>query len=251
MAKRAPIFALAGLATVLAAASAPPAAVKVDFDAPSSRVVAIQGLANRATGRALMADDPVRIASISKLFVALGVMRLVETEQLSLDRDVSEYLGWKLRNPAFPDAPISLRGLLSHQSGLRDGIDYALPMDARLETALNDPKAWDAAHPPGSYFAYANINFPVIAAVMEAATGQRFDTIMKAQVFAPLKLDACYNWSGCSNAKIAAAITLYRANGDVARDDLRGPDLRMRRGSGFRWQLRSGALQAGSNRIGL
>ena len=48
------------------------------------------GLADRARGRALTIDDPVRIASISKLVVALGVMRLVEQGRLDLDRDVSE-----------------------------------------------------------------------------------------------------------------------------------------------------------------
>src|SRR5688572_17013313 len=84
------------------------------------------GLADRARGRALTIDDPVRIASISKLVVALGVMRLVEQGQFDLDRDVSEWLGWPLRNPAFPDRPITLRLLLSHRSSLKDDVDYAI-----------------------------------------------------------------------------------------------------------------------------
>lgn len=204
------------------AQTAPPAAAKVDFNANNKSVVAIQGLSNRTTGRALMPDDPVRIASISKLFVSLAVMRLKERDQLQLDTDVSDYLGWSLRHPHYSDVPITLRLLLSHQSGLRDGINYALPMDALLETELKNPKAWDTDHSPGQYFTYANVNFPVIAAVMEAATGKRFDRIMKDQVFDPLKLDACFNWTLCSDQKITAAVTLYRANGDVARDDLRG-----------------------------
>lgn len=194
----------------------------MDFNANDKAVVAIQGLSNRATGRALMPDDPVRIASISKLFVSLAVMRLAERDKLQLDADVSDYLGWSLRHPAYPDKPITLRLLLSHQSGLRDGINYALPMDARLETELKNPKAWDAQHPPGRYFTYANLNFPVVAAVMETATGKRFDQIMKTQIFDPLDLDACFNWTLCSDHKVPAAVTLYRAGGDVARDDLRG-----------------------------
>lgn len=169
-----------------------------------------------------MPDDPVRIASLSKLFVSLAVMRLTERDQLQLDTDVSDYLGWSLRHPDYPDVPITMRLLLSHQSGLRDGINYALPMDALLEDELKNPKAWDADHAPSQYFTYANLNFPVVAAVMEAATGKRFDRIMKMQVFNPLRLDACFNWTLCSDQKITAAVTLYRANGDVARDDLRG-----------------------------
>lgn len=204
------------------AQTAPPAAVKVDFNANEKAVVAIQGLSNRTTGRALMPDDPIRIASISKLFVSLAAMRLAERDQLQLDTDVSDYLGWSLRHPSYSDVPITLRLLLSHQSGLRDGINYALPMDSLLKTELKNPKAWDAENPPGQYFTYANLNFPVVAAVMEAATGKRFDRIMKEEVFDPLKLDACFNWTLCSDQKITAAVTLYRANGDVARDDLRG-----------------------------
>lgn len=127
-----------------------------------------------------------------------------------------------MRNPAFPDIAITLSDLLTHQSGLRDGISYALPMDALLQEELRSPQAWDKDHPPGEYFTYANLNFPVIAAVIEAASGKRFDTIMRDEVFKPLRLDACFNWIGCSDAKVAAAVTLYRPNGDVARDDLRG-----------------------------
>jgi CubicO group peptidase (beta-lactamase class C family) len=202
--------------------SAPPAAIKIKFDAEQSATAAIQGLSSRTTGRALMPDDPVRIASISKTFVALAVMRLVEQNTLQLDADISTYLGWNLRHPDYPDIPITLRMLLSHQAGMRDGINYALPMDASLETELKNGKAWDSDHRPGTYFTYANLNFPITAAVMEAATGRRFDNIMKQQVFDPLKLDACFNWTLCSGQKITAAVTLYRANGDVARDDLRG-----------------------------
>ncbi|WP_373491388.1 serine hydrolase domain-containing protein [Parasphingorhabdus sp.] len=200
----------------------PPAAIRVDFTADTVSVTAIQGYSNRSTGRALMPDDPVRIASVSKLFVALGVMRLVEKQIVELDADVSDYLGWSLRNPDFPDKAITLADLLSHRSGLRDGINYALPMDALLEEELRNPQAWHSNHPPGSYFTYANLNFPVIAAVMEAASRKRFDWIMQNELFKPLGLDACFNWIGCSDAKIAAAVTLYRPDGSVARDDLRG-----------------------------
>ncbi|MEJ6593808.1 serine hydrolase domain-containing protein [Parasphingorhabdus sp.] len=200
----------------------PPAAIRVDFTADSISVTAIQGYSNRTTGRVLTPEDPVRIASVSKLFVALGVMRLVEKQQLDLEADVNDYLDWSLRNPAFPEKAITLADLLSHQSGLRDGINYALPMDALLEEELRDPKAWDGNHPPGTYFSYANLNFPVIAAIMEAASGKRFDRIMQEEVFRPLGLYACFNWVHCSDARIAAAVTLYRPDGSVARDDLRG-----------------------------
>ena len=200
-----------------------PAKVAVMFDRTHIQPVLAEGLADKTTARRVTADDPVRVASISKLVTALGVMRLVEQRRLSLDRDVSDYLGWRLRNPAFPDRPITLRLLLSHQSSLTDGADYIVPLGETLRQRLFDPRAWDARHAPGSgWFAYANVNFPVVASVMEAATGERFDRLMQRLVMRPLKLDACYNWSGCSAPKIARAVVLYRDNGEVAKDDLHG-----------------------------
>ncbi len=118
---------------------------------------------------------------------------------------------------------MTLRLLLSHTSGVRDGIDYTLPLDADLEIEMRRPEAWDAAHGPAAgYFTYSNLNFPIVAAVMEAATGQRFDAIMAARVFRPLGLDACFNWTTCSDRAVKHAVVLYRANGDIARDDLKG-----------------------------
>ncbi|WP_226019082.1 serine hydrolase [Novosphingobium sp. FKTRR1] len=201
----------------------PPATVAVRFDRQTVRPALAEGLADRATGRGVTADDPVRVASISKLVTTLGVLRLVDAGRLDLDRDVSAYLGWPLRNPAFPDTPITLRQLLSHRSSLTDGADYLIPLGETLRHRLADPRAWDSAHAPGSdWFHYTNLNFPVVASVMEAATGERFDRLMRRLVLAPLKLDACYNWSGCSPRTIGRAVVLYRAAGSVARDDLKG-----------------------------
>ncbi|MEQ1687719.1 MAG: serine hydrolase domain-containing protein [Sphingopyxis sp.] len=199
--------------------SGPSAAIVIAFDrtgAQQTRV--LRGFADRDAHRPLTADDPVRVASISKLVVALGVMRLVDQRRLDLNTDVSRYLGWRLRHPAYPDRVITLTMLLGHRSGLADGVDYLLPLDADLEAELANPAAWDRARAPGGAFAYANINFPVIAAAMEGASGERFDALMTRLVFRPLNIDACFNWTMCSAGAAARAVTLYRPNGDVARD---------------------------------
>ena len=145
--------------------------------------------------------------------------RTAETLTLRL----AAYLGWRLRNPAFPDAPITLRLLLSHRSSIQDGIDYWLiPATGRLEDSLRDPKAWDTEHRPGSFFRYSNLTLPVVASAMEAAEGERFDALMRRLVMAPLKLDACFNWSLCRDDVVARAVVLYGADGSVRRDDLKG-----------------------------
>jgi CubicO group peptidase (beta-lactamase class C family) len=209
------------LTLLLAAVSQPVATVRVAFDRKGETAVRVWGLADLASGRPVTADDPVRVASISKLVVAIGVLRLVEQRRLNLDADISRLLGWKLRNPAFPDRPITLRHLLSHQSGLTDRLDYVLPLDADMRGILSDPRAWDADHAPGTYFRYANFNFPVIAAVMERGTGERFDRLMDRLVLRPLGLDACYNWASCSEAAAKRAVVQYREN-KPTKDDHRG-----------------------------
>ena len=192
------------------------------FDRSAITVSGASGLADRAAGRALTIDDPVRIASISKLVVALGVMRMVEQGQLGLDHDVSDYLGWHLRNPAFPGQPITLRLLLSHLSSVRDGVDYAVPLGTELQAVASDSAAFDAEHPPGTFFRYANLNFPIVAAAMERVGGERFDRLMQRLVLAPLGLDACFNWTTCSDSAVARAVVLYDPDGSVIRDDLGG-----------------------------
>ncbi len=212
---------LTGCATG-AGRQAAPAYAWATFDRTGITAAGSSGLADRARGRRLTIDDPVRIASITKLVVALGVMRLVEEGKLDLDRDVSDALGWSLRNPAFPDRPITLRLLLSHRSSLKDDIDYAIPLGTTLRAALADPRAFDPAHPPGAWFRYANLGFPVVAAVMERASGERFDRLMERLVLQPLGLDACFNWTTCSQDDLARAVVLYDGEGRAIRDDLGG-----------------------------
>jgi CubicO group peptidase (beta-lactamase class C family) len=192
------------------------------FDARRITAAEASGPADKATGRALTPDDPARIASISKLVVALGVMRLVEQGGIDLDGDVSDYLGWRLRNPAFPDVPITLRLLLSHRSSLRDEVNYVIPLGGTVQAVVADPKAFDPEHAPGSFYRYSNLGFPVIGTVLEKATGERFDRLMRRLVLEPMQIDACFNWSGCSKDKIARHVVLYRASGAVALDDLKG-----------------------------
>lgn len=224
---------LLALVPVSAGAQPLPATVAVQFDRSQIRPVIVEGTAERdvdagfpgSVWRNVTADDPVRIASISKLVTALGVMRLVDQGRIDLDRDVSDYLGYPVRHPAFPDRRITLRLLLSHQSGLIDGDElYLIPLGVTVQERLADPRVWDSAHAPGSgWFHYTNLNFPVIASVMERVTGERFDVLMSRLVLKPLKLDACFNWgAGCSAGAFRSAVVLYRASGEVARDDLRG-----------------------------
>jgi CubicO group peptidase (beta-lactamase class C family) len=213
------VAALALLAPFPALAAPPPATVVVAFDKDSITPLIVEGLANRETGRPVEANDPVRIASISKLIMALTALRLADEGKLSLTRDVSDYLGWKLRSPYHPDAPVQLTHLLSHRAGLSDKAGYIIPLGESLEAKLADPSAWRETGPPGeAAFEYANLGSPLVATVLEAASGERYDRLVERLIFKPLGVKACLNWIGCGPDLETRAVTLYRHSGEVAAD---------------------------------
>ncbi len=163
------------------------------------------------------ADTMFRIASISKLVTALGVMKMVEEGALSLDADVGAYLGYRLRNPHFPGQPITLRMLLTHTASLRDegGFKWAPGIDLK-EVLLPGGRhhgsgaMWSRTHAPGSWFEYVNLNSGLVATVMEAASGERFDRLMRRLVFDPIGLKAGFYLADFAPARIDDVATLYR-----------------------------------------
>jgi D-alanyl-D-alanine carboxypeptidase len=220
----------------------------------------------RAEGRALTRgrwrdftlDQPFRVASPSKMLAATGFMALARQNDLDLDADVSVYLGEPLRHPAFPAIALTPRMLLSHASGLRNGIDFPVPFNrpllARLSAAAreDDYGGWFApAHePPGRWFSYSDTNFALIAQIVERVSGARFDRFMREALFAPLRLDIGYNWSGVSTAKRARAAaacvwqeSAWRPQVDAAPP--RAPEIVLYRGEN------NGAATEADYRIGM
>src|SRR5690606_28943173 len=70
--------------------------------------------------RDLKSEDLFRIASISKSFCATSIMQLADAGKLSLDDDFSDLIGFKVRNPKFPETVITLRMVMSHTSSIND-----------------------------------------------------------------------------------------------------------------------------------
>ncbi len=139
----------------------------------------------------LTTNDLFRIASISKSFSSTAIMQLVEQGKISLDDDISDLVGFKVRNPKYPDTKITLEMMLSHRSSLNDSNGY-FTFDV-LDTTKN--KAWEKSYnnyEPGTDYEYCNLNFNMIGAVLERLTNVRFDNYIKHQILQPLKLDAGY-----------------------------------------------------------
>lgn len=136
-----------------------------------------------------------RVASVSKLVMTFGVLSLVESGQLSLDKDLSAYLGYPVRNPHAPDCPVTLRMLLTHSAAIRDEGNYGsrgMQSGCTLRELLSAPENWLPSR-PGEAFHYSNLGAGVAGVVMERAAGMPFDDIMRQRVFDPLSIRASYD----------------------------------------------------------
>ena len=171
-------------------------------------------------GDTVTADTKYRIASVSKLVTAIGVWQLIEQGLMDPEDDVSRHLGFVLRNPAYPDMPVTVKMLLSHTSSIRDGgipgsynIPYGHPISEFFTegAAHYNPRGW--AHPgeaPGVFFTYCNMNYCLLGTIIENVSRERFDRYMRDHVFSPMGLTCSYNVSDMPDTVQAQVGTLYR-----------------------------------------
>ncbi|KIA95748.1 beta-lactamase [Pedobacter kyungheensis] len=156
-------------------------------------------------------QDIFRIASISKSFSATAIMQMVEAGKISLDDDFGDLVGFKIRNPKFPDQKITLNMALSHTSSLNDSQGY-LNLDV-----INPDKNPDWAkcynnYLPGTKFDYCNLNFNLIGTILEKQSGQRFDNYIKKQILKPLGLYAGYCVDSLDSTRF---VKLYEYHADT------------------------------------
>lgn len=154
------------------------------------------GKSNLATGKEADQDTLFRIGSISKMFVALAVLKLQEEGKLSLDdklRDLAPEI--EFENPWEDTHPVRLAHLLEHTTGWDDihltEYGFAAPDAMTLEEALAyHPHSRVSRWMPGTRHAYCNAGPTVAAYVVEKVAGQRFEDYIASTFFAPLGMDS-------------------------------------------------------------
>ncbi len=133
-------------------------------------------------------DTVYRVASVSKLFTALAVMRLVEQGKLDLDAPVTDYLpDFRPANPF--GTPITLRQLLAHRSGLvREPPvgHYFDPTEPSLEALVESLNRSRIVYPPTFRTKYSNAGVSVAGRVVEAVTGEPFADYMAREILGPM-----------------------------------------------------------------
>ena len=142
------------------------------------------GAADR-TGRPVTTDTPFVIGSVSKSLTALAILRLVDARAVDLDAPISRYVPG-FRTAAADPSPITIRQALTHTSGLPgSAIDLSSPVST-IAGQVASLAAVQPAAAPGARYAYANANYVVLGAVIEAVSGESYPAAMQELVFAPL-----------------------------------------------------------------
>ena len=149
------------------------------------------GFANVAERKPVVADETLfRVASITKLFTWTSVMQLVEQGRLDLDRDVNEYLDFRIE-PGF-GKPITLRNLMTHTAGFEETFaggavkEYAQLLPLREYLIEHQPAR---IFPPGKIVAYSNYGANLAGYIIERISGEPYADYVTGHILKPLRMD--------------------------------------------------------------
>ncbi len=169
------------------------------------------------------AQTTQNIASISKVVTGLTLLKAMEGKDVNLDQDINTFLPLKVKNPLFPEAPITLKQLVTHTSSIYDGNFYgnsyytleedftenpdidqeeikSLPtkenslslteyLRATLEeTDSSSTKYGYINYQPGTTYSYSNNGAGIVALFVQTITGKDFKTFSYENVIQPLSL---------------------------------------------------------------
>jgi CubicO group peptidase (beta-lactamase class C family) len=179
-----------------------------------------KGFFNYKTKEQITANSQFHIASVSKTFTAVAVLKLMEDGKINIDADVKTYL------PSFPYNNVTVKNLLSHRSGLPNYVHLMEGTITEVIRTKNKKGRWVKTtrvisrgsdnnklvtnedvlkflaekHPsaealPNKRFQYCNTNFALLALIVEKVTGIEFPAYMKQTIFDPLGMKETYVFS--------------------------------------------------------
>ncbi len=138
-------------------------------------------------------ETEFQLASVSKMFTAFAVLTLVDDGKIGLDTPVQEYLS------AFPYPEVTVRHLLNHRSGmsryeyLLEGHKDDLVASSNAAVlgllAADPPPLW---FNPGERFNYSNVNYALLALIVEQVSGSSFPDFLQQRIFRPLGMTHTY-----------------------------------------------------------
>jgi CubicO group peptidase (beta-lactamase class C family) len=154
----------------------------------------------------ITAGTPLQIASVSKTFTAMAVLKLWQDGKLNIDDELSKYL------TTFNYPGVTIRSLLNHRSGLPNYLYFMETLEwDKTKTATNQDvlnflitkkAALINVVPPDTHFSYCNTNYALLALLVENVTGKKFPDFLRQTFFTPLQMKNSFVYTGADSAKV-------------------------------------------------
>lgn len=156
------------------------------------------GFVNPATRRdSLGVGDAFHLASVSKTFTAMAILKLWEQGRLNIQDTLGKYF------PNFPYHDITIKMLLSHRSGLANYVHYLDINGWDKRKMVNNVDVLTSLYmmkpplefPSGRHFSYCNTNYALLALIIEKVSGQSYTAFLNQTFFGPLGMRDSYVFS--------------------------------------------------------
>ncbi len=172
----------------------------------------VEGVADRKSGRRASKDTVYRVGSITKTFTATALMLLRDEGKVALDDRVDAYLPEfsKVALSTTDAAPITLRALLTHSSGLPrlGAFDYTRPDVDVSESEMLAALDARVVEPPGTQYLYSNFGVAIAGLAASRAAHKPYRDFVHERLLAPLQMKS----SGFDPSKLQNVATGYRSN---------------------------------------
>ncbi len=140
----------------------------------------------------ITANTPLHIASVSKTFTAMAVLKLWQDGKLNIDDELSKYI------TRFNYPGVTIRSLLNHRSGLPNYLYFmetlgwdkskTVTNEDVLDYLINKKAELVNIAPPNTHFTYCNTNYALLAVLIEIVTGKKYSGFLQQTFFKPLQM---------------------------------------------------------------
>lgn len=164
----------------------------------------VAGMANLLTGERMRYDSLLGIGSITKTFIAVVILQLVEEGHLCLDSTAESILGWEVIEGIANAETATIAQLLNHTSGIRSWENdpkwimegRGALLDVSKLWGRRDPLAYIKGSPPlagpGEKYSYSNTNYTLLGLIVEKATRDEAVNAIRERILTPLALSDIY-----------------------------------------------------------
>ncbi|OWR30434.1 serine hydrolase [Saccharibacillus sp. O23] len=182
----------------------------------NGEIAYMQGYGTAGPGAGPMTPQtPLAIGSTSKSLTALAVMQLVEEGKIKLDAPVTDYLPDFRLADAAQSARITVKQLLNQTSGLStyDGVAFLSRGDGTLMQHIRDLRSVAQTEPAGAGYQYSNLNYNILGAIVQQASGQTYGEYMEEQIFRSLGMNGSFSSPERAQAAMAETSDLRPPSG--------------------------------------